>query len=715
MYTTLRNCLLVFALNFLAILSAPCYAGNDDPLGYEQALKQHHLKLSQYARSLQSLSLTANQSALNITYYDIAIRIEPLQSTIHGAVSVYGKALQPLEAIELNLEQHLVVDSTTIGGTAANFHHQGNILSIESPPLASGQSFEIAVFYHGTPVREGFGSFTFGYHNELPVITTLSEPFFARNWWSCKDHPSDKADSVDMRITTDDRIIAVSNGKLISISDNGDGTRTTHWHESYPIATYLVSLAIADYEEYSDTFRYAGHSMPVDFHILSGNVEFYRENNSKIVPMLEFFSSIYGEYPFIRERYGHAETFFGGGMEHQTCASIGVFHEWLLAHELAHQWWGDLITCGTWYDIWLNEGFARYSEALWLEHTQGPESYHQYMNSLIHLDQQVYVPDTTDYNDIFDRVVYDKGALVLHMLRYLVGKDTFFQIIRTYANSQHKYGSATTADFQAICEQVSQLDLDYFFAQWVYQPSIPDYRFGTFAFETDSGWVADLQLRQVQTQYPVFIADLDVRFFFESDSLTFRVTNDKVKQNYRFLLPEEPLDCKLDPDNWIIDTSAAEPLSLEATVDTLPTAAVGLPYSFRLSALGGLPPFHWSEFVISMPEGMSISDDGLLAGIPVVTGSSEIIVRIEDSSIPPRETTEILFLQTRQVRGNIDSQAGLALGDLLYFVRYLYLNGPEPPDPIDADANCDGDLDIRDIVTILNFLYQQGPLPCFAP
>ena len=697
----------------LLLVAGAAFGAEDDPLSYEQAMKAHLASLSRYAQSAASLAATANQNDFDVKYYDINISINPSAGSIIGEVGMTATALQSLNSIELNLDHTLTVDSVHSGGLTADFQHASDLLTITVPQHSANQSVDVRVFYHGRPLFYGFGSFSFNVHNGLPMISSLSEPFYARTWWPCKDHPSDKADSADIRATVDSRVSVVSNGTQISRTDNGDGTSTTHWHESYPIATYLISLAIADYEHYADTFRYAGETMPVDFYILSGLVEQYRVNNAKIVDMLGFFSSIYGTYPFIREKYGHAQFLWGGGMEHQTCSSIGVFHEWLLAHELAHQWWGDMITCGTWHDIWLNEGFARYSEALWLAHTNGPPALQQYMNSLIRLDQQVYVSDTANYNNIFDRVVYDKGAMVLHMLRFNLGDETFFQILRSYSESVHKYNSATTADFQRICEDVSGRDLQYFFDQWVYQPSIPDYRFGFYPFETDSGWVTDLQMRQVQTQYELFKTDMNVRFWFESDSLTLRVTNDRRKQDFRFLLPEKPLRCLIDPDNWIINKYTQVTLLPEAVVDTLPVAVVGLPYSYHISARNGQPPFNWSEYEISMPDGFELDDDGLLHGIATDTGSFEISVRITDSGNPVGEATSNLILQIRSVRGNVDATPGMALGDLLYFVRYLYRDGPAPADLNSADANCDGNVNILDVMTILNFLYQQGPLPCF--
>ncbi len=256
--------------------------------------------------------------------------------------------------------------------------------------------------------------------------------------------------------------------------------------------------------------------------------------------------------------------------------------------------------------------------------------------------------------------------------------------------------------------------MNTFFQQWVYQPAIPDYHFGYYAFETDTGWVIDLQLNQVQATYPLFHTEIDVRFVYSEDSVTIRLTNDRKVQNYRFLLPFQPLQCKLDPDNWIVNQYTQTELVIQAALDTLPTAGIGIPYSVQLSAIGGTPPFTWSAYAVTKPDEFTLSESGLLSGTPLDTGTWELGIRIQDSSIPVREGSSIIVLNVRQLHGDVDAKLGLTFSDLLFFVRFLYLDGPPPADPDFADANCDGDTDIVDLVTVLNFLYQQGPSPCFA-
>ncbi len=711
----LWNLHLFATMVLMTALSPFIAAASDRPFlpSDEKVISDHQRRLSEFATQLARHQLTANQYLYDARYYSIDLEINTVAETITGRVDIHGRSLtSPLDIIELDFYSLLVVDSILVRGVAASYMRGGNLLTVNYPGLQPDEDFVVTVFYRGTPGNQGFGAFSFARNLDIYVISTLSEPFFARSWWPCKDHPSDKADSVDVRVRVDSSLKVVSNGLLQSIINHGDGTSTTHWHESYPITTYLVSLAISDYDHYADTLRYNGKTMPVEFYIFRGFVDNYKATNDLVVPMLAFFSDLYGEYPFINEKYGHAQFLWGGGMEHQTCSSMGGFSDWLIAHELAHQWWGDMITCGTWHDIWLNEGFARYSEALWLEHTDGPDALVDYMSRLVNLDQQVYVEDTTYTYQIFDRVVYDKGAFVLHTLRYLTGDSTFFQILRTYYDSQHKYGTATTEDFRAIAEAVSGRDLERYFDQWVYQPHIPFYEFGYSTYSSDSGWVTFLEMRQTQDE-PIFETDIDVAFICADTTITKRINNSRAREYYRFLLPQRPMNCVLDPRNWINNLSRPIELSLAAIDDSLPDAFAGEYYRYQLSAVGGTPPLTWSAFVVSLPEGLRLSQDGVLSGIPETAGAFEVGVRLIDSGNPETVGSTLLPLRVNQLHGNFDDLAPLRLNDLLLMINYLYRDGAAPAHPVQADADCDGSIDAADVVLLVNYLYRLGPRPCY--
>ena len=552
-------------------------------------------------------------------------------------------------------------------------------------------------------------------------MATLSEPFFARTWWPCKDHPTDKADSVDIYVTIDDDLVVASNGSLVSIIDNGDGTKTTHWHESYPIATYLVSLAIADYYVYSDTLKYQGNIMPIDFFHYGAPVPGIRAINALVREMLTTFSDIFGIYPFIREKYGQAQFNFGGGMEHQTCTSLGSFNEWVMAHELAHQWWGDMVTCGSWHEIWLNEGFASYGEAIWSEHKGGSAAYHSEMNSFeaswdtSGARDVLYVNDTTSVNSIFDWKEYRKGAWVLHMLRYTVGDSAFFHILREYGSAPRQYSTALTADLQQIAEQQTGRKLGAFFHQWIHEGGQPNYEYAFLPEATDSGVVTYFFLNQMQQGYKPFQTDVDVRFFFPETTVTVRLEGTLVAQNYILRFASIPDSCVIDPDNWILNSAKQVEYGYRIVNNGLPDAFVNQPYRQQLLAAGGKPPYTWSTVDVSLPIGLSVSASGLLSGTPSDPGVYSIFLRVSDSDEPTRELSVFSTLTVRLIHGDIDGQPQITLGDLLYLLRYLYKDGVAPVDRLSADLNCDGEVNLVDVVILLNYLYQQESLPARRP
>jgi hypothetical protein len=681
--------------------------------------KGHFLKLNRTYESLSQYQMTAAQKRFDVTYYEIKLVIDPALTAewVTGAVTVYGSAVDSdVDTVELDFSQYLPVDSVKADGDMLVYQRSGNLLTISLPQATD--RFAVTVFYQGHPQNAGLNAFNFSHFNGLRTVATLSEPFFARDWWPCKDHPTDKADSVDMYVTIDSNLIVVSNGTMVSAVDNQDGTKTTHWHESYPIATYLVSLAIAEYYVYSDTLRYQGHTMPIDFFLYDEPLDWERSNNAKLPEMLTCFSDLFGIYPFIREKFGHAEfKNISGGMEHQTCTSLSSFDEGLIVHELAHQWWGDMITCGSWHDIWINEGFATYGEALWAEHKGGNAGYHGRMNKLIGLsDGSAYVSDTTNVYSIFEYgAVYARGAVILHTLRYTLGDSLFFRTLRTFADSPHKYGTAVTDDFRRIAEEVSGRDLTQFFGQWVYESARPNYLHAFLSEPTDSGFVTYFFLDQTQTEYLPFKTDIDVRFVFaDSAAVTVRLTDTLVSQNYVLLLPAAPIRCDVDPDNWILNQASSTDFNFRVMNNDLAQAFLNVPYREQLVAAGGTPPYIWSAPDVTLPDGLELSETGMLSGTPDEFGVFNIPFHVSESGGEQRTLTKTFSLVVGVLHGDIDGQPRITLSDLIYLLRYLYRGGSSPPDLTLADTNCDGSVDLLDAVLLLNYLYGPGPLPCFS-
>jgi aminopeptidase N len=440
------------------------------------------------------------------------------------------------------------------------FTHTDAVITVTFDSLLqAGEEFSFDVAYHGMPPTTGLGSFRFSQHLSVPWIYTLSQPYGSRDWWPCKDHPLDKADSVDIVVTCDSTFKVASNGTLISVVNNGDGTSTTHWQERYPISTYLVSIAITVFEEFSNWFHYApGDSMEILNYVRPDRLTSAQASLPKTVQMLEIFSDMFGLYPFVEEKYGHADFGWGGAMEHQTMTSTGTYNENTIAHEAAHQWFGDMITCETWPDLWLNEGFATYATGLYLERRYDSTAFRNYMigrqlaarNAI----GTLYVQDTASVGNLFaGSRVYAKGACVLHMLRYVLGDSVFFDAMYAYANDPAlMYGTATTADFQRNCETTSGKDLDWFFDQWVYGEKYPIYQYGWISELIDTVYRVDLRMvQETNTTNPVvFRVPMDVVVYGAGWDTTIAVIDSLNTQDFVFELPASPVSIALDPAGW---------------------------------------------------------------------------------------------------------------------------------------------------------------------
>jgi aminopeptidase N len=516
--------------------------------------------------TFQSFYQSGASQWFDVTYYKLQLTITTPQSYLEGISTVEGTCRSNTSGpLVLDLVNQMNVDSVFINGQRTSFTRGTNAVSITlDRAYQSGESFSVDVFYEGVPLATGFGSFEFVSHAGEPWVYSLSEPSGARDWWPCKDDPSDKADSSDVVVTCDSSFKVGSNGTLISVVNNGDGTSTTHWQERYPIASYLISIALTNYAQFSDWFHYSPtDSMEVLNYVLPEHLGNALATLPKTVDMLSVYSNLFGLYPFIKEKYGHAEFGSGGAMEHQTMTSTTTFNEDVISHELAHQWFGDMITCRTWADLWLNEGFAEYCSGLFREKEYGMSSYWTYMNSQMSLAVEavgaIGVPDTSSVRNLFDGPrIYDKGATVLHMLRHVLGDSVFFRCMWTYANSPTlRYSTASISDFQTVCEGVSGKNLDYFFREWIYGEGFPQYEYSWSSTSTGNGFLVTVFLEQSFSggNPPFFTMPVDVRFSAAGWDTLVTVFNDSLAQQFTFRMFEKPTNVLIDPDNWILKTA----------------------------------------------------------------------------------------------------------------------------------------------------------------
>jgi len=533
---------------------------------YNDLLKSEKLQF----KNLKKISKVQypGDSGIDVTYYKLDLTLTYQPQNLMGIVTVDFKSNNSsLTSFYLDLQNELTVDSVTMNGSKLSFSRPLNVpkLIITLPsPLNQGQQGSVTVYYSGVPGSSGFGSFTFGNDKSGgQAIYTLSEPYGASDWWPCKDTPADKADSSDVWITVANNLTAVSNGLLQQVVDNGNGTHTFRWKNTYPIAQYLISLAIANYATYTTYFKYSvADSMPITNYIYQSD---FNQNTKdlldKVATMIGIYSDHYGPYPFLREKYGHAEFGWGGGMEHQTITSVGGFGEILIAHELAHQWFGDKVTCKTWNDIWLNEGFATFSEALYYENEYGKQAYSSYIESMMgtaksDTDNSVYVNDISTVNSIFSyATTYAKGGVVLHMLRGIVGDSTFFRILRSYnSDPRFAYGVASTSDFESVAEDISGKDLGYFFDEWIYGVGYPGYSYNWNYTNVGSGnYEINLNISQTShAELPFFTMPIQLKIITNEGDTVLSVFNDQSSQSFKLVVKGLPSNLVLDPNNFIM-------------------------------------------------------------------------------------------------------------------------------------------------------------------
>ncbi len=432
-----------------------------------------------------------NTGNYDVKYHRLELEVDPSVARINGAVTTYFEAKSPLSQITFDLAKNMNVSQVLQRGTPLVFTHNNTdelviTLAQEQP---SGVLDSLTIRYSGNPVSSGFGSFEVNKHNGKPVLWTLSEPYGAKGWWPCKQDLIDKIDSIDVFITAPlinpdgDVYVAVSNGLEQSQAVNG-ANKTTHFKHRYPIPAYLVAIAVTNYAVYSDTVPNNGKPFEIVNYVYPENLAVIQAATPVTVDVMNLYSNLFGEYPFADEKYGHAQFGWNGGMEHTTVSFMGSFGRNLIAHELAHQWFGNKVTCGSWKDIWLNEGFATYLSGLVVENLDGNTPFktwkQQTINSITSANGgSVYIKDadTLSVNRVFNnRLSYNKGAMVLHMLRKKLGNTVFFDGLKSYLNDpEHAYGYAKTEDFRAIMESVSNHDLIEFFEDWVYGEGYPSF------------------------------------------------------------------------------------------------------------------------------------------------------------------------------------------------------------------------------------------------
>lgn len=475
---------------------------------------------SEMKSAARLMEVVENPNTLNydVTYHRLEFTVDPSVNFITGKVTTKYIAKENLSTVTFDMSDQLTVSSVKRHGVNVSFVQNGNDeLVVTLPQVQSATVLDsLTIDYSGEPIGSGFGSFIIDEHNGVPVMWTLSEPFGARDWWPCKQDLNDKIDQgIDVYVTAPAQYNSVSNGLQLA-STVAVGMKTTHFKHTYPIPAYLVAIAVTNYQLYvqqgglgtaeSPFFPIVNYSYPENATAI--------QNSLSVTPgIINFYEEVFGAYPFRNEKYGHCQFAWGGGMEHTTVSFMTAgnngYSRGLIAHEMGHQWFGDKVTCGSWQDIWLNEGFATYLAAMVIEHFDGEAAFTQDKGEMIDNITSapggaVYLTETEalSVNRIFSgRLSYDKGAMVLHMLRFKIGDTAFFQALQNYLNDpDHAYGYAVTSDLQGHLEATSGMDLDEFFNDWVYKQGYPT--FAILAHNTQPGH-ATITINQSQSHNSV--------------------------------------------------------------------------------------------------------------------------------------------------------------------------------------------------------------------
>ncbi|MES2411619.1 MAG: M1 family aminopeptidase, partial [Bacteroidota bacterium] len=438
------------------------------------------------ASQLLNIEVNPNTANYNITYHRLEFTVNPTVKFITGKVFTTYTALSNMTTVTFDFANELTASSAKIGTTNLTFVENANnelVITLPSTQLV-GASATVEINYSGVPPSNGFDSFVKSTHDGSPIIWTLSEPFGARDWWPCKQDLNDKIDTIDVYITAPSQYIAVSNGVETTAPVISGANKTTHFHHGYPIPAYLICMAVTNYSIYNQTGGTAPNEYPIINYIYPEDLANVQSQLDETPAILDFYEDLFEIYPFHNEKYGHAQFGWGGGMEHTTVSFMVNFSRQLIAHELGHQWFGDKVTCGSWKDIWLNEGFATYLAALVIENFDGVDAFVAEKAEMIDYitsspTGNVYLTDAqaTSVNRIFSsRLSYNKGAMVLEMLRFKVGDALFFQGVRNYlADPNLAYKYAVTTDLKSHLEAVYGQDLTDFFNDWIYNQGYPTY------------------------------------------------------------------------------------------------------------------------------------------------------------------------------------------------------------------------------------------------
>ncbi len=554
--------------------------------------KKNYLSHEKIFRMITDIRLVRlNQlNRYDVKFYKLDLSVSKSSTEIQGSGMVYAEVQNsPIDTFVIELidtltqDTYMIVDSVIVNGQSRSYTHNNHLIKVPiNPPLTVGSDIIAKIYYYGdgqSSAFSGYNGISNGTAYNSSVTYTYSEPFWSRIWWPCKQVLGDKSDSIHITLTTESDCKAGSNGILTSIVPLTGNKVRYEWKSNYPIDYYLVSFAVGEYIEHITYAEIEGTNDSI-------LIQSYLFHDCPYLPMhlvaiektkdyMQLFTNLFGDYPFKDEKYGYCLTSNPwGAMEHQTMTTtgyqaldttaayiVGYYYFWYSAHELGHSWFGDNVTCATWQDIWINEGFSVYAEYLAIQNLESQNSADLFMNDahekiLSEPGGSVYVPNeySNDENRIFDyRLTYKKGAAIVHMIRFELGNDSLFILTLRNFQDEFKYGVASGLDFKDVLETTTGQDFTDFFNQWYFGEGYP-------IFNINWTQINDtLIIHSVQTTStsitPLFKMHLELKVQFVGGDTTIKIYQNSNEQFYEIHFSPIVTIISVDPYNWVIDHS----------------------------------------------------------------------------------------------------------------------------------------------------------------
>jgi aminopeptidase N len=541
--------------------------------------------------SIQKGNIQPSKDNYDVLFYQLDLNVSDSSTYIKGSTLILLKSVvQPLQQVVLDFADILILDSVMVNGQQVIYSRSLNKLIIDlNFPVNANDQVTAKIYYHGLGK---YSEVTSGIYNKYVslydkhITWTLSEPFAALNWFPCKQSLMDKADSVYVFLSTDSTLKAGSNG-LLTAQVPLPGKRIRYeWKSRFSIDYYLISFTVSNYMDYSFyAKKKAGNDSILIQNYIYNDTAYFKKNKpdiDKTGDIIMLFSDLFGNYPFAKEKYGHCVAPFGGGMEHQTMTTLINFSFLLVAHELAHQWFGDYVTCSTWQDIWINEGFASYAEYLanqylksqdvadtWITGTQ------DYVKSVP--DGSVFVPESYMENEdrIFNsRLTYKKGAAIIHMIRQEVGNDSLFFKVLSGFIEKYKNSTASGTDFKNYLEDITGIGFDQFFNQWYFGQGFPIHNIN-WNYKQDTLYINSLQTTSAGTPFFNLLIEFKITHNNQDTLISLRQTSNFT--NWKLYLPGTVSAVSADPRHWLLfeltNIANTEPEKTDAKFSVVPNPA----------------------------------------------------------------------------------------------------------------------------------------------